>query len=1320
MSCGCGAPRKSACCCPKPTEPGCCSGMLLCDTMANGMVTPFVRIYTDDGCTTDLTIGGKPYATMGMVAPCTEDQTDGCDTTTPASVATLCLADGTPIVVVLQRDCDGVVTAPGWTNLSTGVYTAGLVPVGAAPCDSTVAAMATGLTLVDGTPITVVSQRDSDGAVTQAGWINNTTGVFTAGPLPVNVRAGGDAEPDLTVLCDVAGDGAVTSFVRQYRRNRAGDVIGTTNYSLTGAAYVPTGTVRACDAVFPCESPTTPISTTGLCLEDGTPVAVVSVRDCEGVITRAGWQNLITGVFTAGAVPAGTVPCDSTVATAESGGRLLLCDCPPVGDCVSFLRAIDSDGTVVDTTLAGLPYVPTGTVSSCEAVTASIPPCESPTTPIATTGLTLVDGTPITVVSQRDCAGVVTQTGWFHNLTGVFTAGPPPATVRAPGDAEPDLVVLCDTDGAGNITAFVRNYLRDRAGAVIGFADHTLTGGPYAVTGTVATCERVTANVRNPIVLCDTAIDGTVTRFLRDYVRDEDGVIIGFSDTLLDGTTPYVPVGTVADCETVAANLRDPFVLCDTDGAGTVTRFLRDYIRDIDGVIVNHVDFTLDGTTPYVPVGTVSVCDPVDVETDLLCLVDADDLLIQEVIAEYGYDAAGVRTLTRLVDPTTGVVVVAPPGATVQDCGCLCRTLICYAGIGEGEDCEAGVQQVLDPVSPTIISATIEANPNNFTVSALSASHNGSLADWTTITTDANGAALGLVLRYNFGAPSDIAQIRLDNNYGFDTSDFDGIGAATVTVFDAADIQLFQGPLSAGNGGAPFFTTLGGGVIEDAAYFTLADIVRQGAPVGPFTIGFREIAAVGTYRSLITWECPDETISALVEGVLPGVTYDGTTVTQTNPPHTFTFSSSVGAFAVKIVTDNEAAWSTLEVTDAQPVTTLTGNASLSIESVPAISRGISAGWLNPDGTVTSVNTGEIIVDPLIVPCVSPPENDHVITGHIVDMCEAGVPFLRQVRVSRDGVVQVIDTEIDGHTPYVITNLAAVTAGVCVRDRLGDVCAELGPLPLPTLVGFGQQGDCFVTQAANPSVTYNDPVDSIEFTAQGGIPAGPGFLLTLNGVDLVGPGDFTPPVPAFPGTVGSEYTATATVGGTMITATMISGAMSSGGNFGLVGRIRFEFSPTVSSVAVQTNYPNDPAFQLCDVVVLPSTASDPQQLAAFRSGDGTVTYYRADGTEVEDVVLLPCGSCCTGTQPAVQARGRTVTDAGPVWTPGADVAGAALSVTATGVTGTWTVTDAAGTVLAGLPAGVVLAWAAPAGDPLAAPQSIGAEPGGVVAVTWTER
>ncbi|MET9462431.1 hypothetical protein ABZY05_46790 [Streptomyces canus] len=108
---------------------------------------------------------------------------------------------------------------------------------------------------------------------------------------------------------------------------------------------------------------------------------------------------------------------------------------------------------------------------------------------------------------------------------------------------------------------------------------------------------------------------------VRDYRRDETGAIVGHSDYLLDGT-PYTPTGTVGDCQPDPQPERDLAVLCDTAADGTVTTFVRDYQRDAAGTVTGHADYALDGTTPYAPTGTVGTCQAepcLTCETLLLC-----------------------------------------------------------------------------------------------------------------------------------------------------------------------------------------------------------------------------------------------------------------------------------------------------------------------------------------------------------------------------------------------------------------------------------------------------------------------------------------------------------------------------------------------------------------------------------------------------------------------------------------------------------------------------------------------------------------------------
>ncbi|MCX4458677.1 hypothetical protein OOK58_42980 [Streptomyces sp. NBC_01728] len=70
-------------------------------------------------------------------------------------------------------------------------------------------------------------------------------------------------------------------------------------------------------------------------------------------------------------------------------------------------------------------------------------------------------------------------------------------------------------------------------------------------------------------ILCDVAANGTSTPFLRHYTTSGSGTP-AMSDTLLDGTTPYTPTGSVVRCGTSPNPQIDSTVQRQT-GAGTVT-----------------------------------------------------------------------------------------------------------------------------------------------------------------------------------------------------------------------------------------------------------------------------------------------------------------------------------------------------------------------------------------------------------------------------------------------------------------------------------------------------------------------------------------------------------------------------------------------------------------------------------------------------------------------------------------------------------------------------------------------------------------------------
>ncbi|BBA98354.1 hypothetical protein RVR_4503 [Actinacidiphila reveromycinica] len=378
-----------------------------------------------------------------------------------------------------------------------------------------------------------------------------------------------------------------------------------------------------------CESPTQPVATVGLCLPDGTPIAVTVTRDCAGATIAEGWIDVLTGVYTAGLPPDGAGACsagcvdtvcrtlcddtdgdgepDATYSElwcirADGTAELVLTyqddpstpyapvapvDCSygcPDAETITlcdesgpFLRRytwLNGTATFEDFALDGqTPHLVTGDVGTC-AAGGSASDCEAPTTPAATLGLCLADGTPIAVLVTRDCEGTVTQDGWLNLTSGTYSTGEPPAGTMACGNPRSITTAgtFCDVDpNTGDVLGLVLieyTYGSDGAVEAVRLVD-AVTGSTYTPQGEVTTCPTgVEQPERDVVQLCDTAADGVVTEFVRDFARDEAGAIVGHADYDLDGA-PYTPAGVVGRC---VQNCHDcsTAVLCDLpDSAAT-------------------------------------------------------------------------------------------------------------------------------------------------------------------------------------------------------------------------------------------------------------------------------------------------------------------------------------------------------------------------------------------------------------------------------------------------------------------------------------------------------------------------------------------------------------------------------------------------------------------------------------------------------------------------------------------------------------------------------------------------------------------------------
>lgn len=536
----------------------------------------------------------------------------------------------------------------------------------------------------------------------------------------------------------------------------------------------------------------------------------------------------------------------------------------PIYDTSSGIRV----ATRITDPATGADYTPVGEIQVCP----TSPDCESPTTPVTSVGLCLADGTPIAVTIIRDCTGATTGEGWLNLVTGVWSAGAPPAGTMACGDARTITVsgTFCDVDGDGEVVGLV----------------------------------------------------------LVEYTYDEDGAIAAVR--LVDAVTgdTYTPTGTVTVCPAgVAQPERDLLQLCDTADDGTITPFVRDYVRDENGAITGHSDYALDGT-PYPSAGTVGACLPVP---------QAD------------------------------------------------REVVCYRSPTAFGACTS--VQIADVPRPSFVSASVVANPQNWPIDQanLNSTFNGNVtgvggpsAPVGVIDCNTFQGGTGVVIDYLLAAPRDnVTAVRLWNSFGNVVTDNDGIGSATVTLYDEDDAVLFTGPLVAcqyatsAAYATPCVTPVGN--LDGVARVRLANLAKFPPSVGTVApdIGWREIDLFSTYEATLTVDCGGVEVSALIEGDQPGLTYSEGKLTQVNGPHTLTFTAPGGATG-RIITDNPAAFSALDFADGS-VITVSGNGAVDFATEVVSGAATKAGYVTWDPvtgepTVRDANSGEIVADADVVPC----------------------------------------------------------------------------------------------------------------------------------------------------------------------------------------------------------------------------------------------------------------------------------------------------------------------------------------------------------------
>ncbi|MFC9604548.1 hypothetical protein ACFTTN_13950 [Streptomyces niveus] len=598
----------------QPCQPDGCnattSALVLCDTAADGTATQFVRATTYD-CegellgTLDRAFDSTAYTVTGTVGAC--PVAPDCESpTTPTATIGLCLPDGTPIAVTVVRDCQGVVTSEGWINLRTGTFSAGAPPVGTVACGDSQSVQVSGTFCdIDGAGevvglVLIEYSYAADGTIDSVRLVDATTGATYVPTGTITTCPAGTSQPeqDLVQLCDVAGDGASTAFVRDYRRDELGAITGHTDYLPDGTPYVPTGTVGVCHAE--CRNSST-VLVCDVPAASSTDIPTTIVDSNVAAIGQPQFQNhpgpyaplWSGGTF---AYPAGPGPAQQHLsATGQITADVSGCDGASGSLTISVRVRNNGPG-------AGQAW--DGALRLFRGTTALATHNALEWAPSGWQG-TLTVSTPITAadIAAGDIrVSLILET--FHLGAKSWTADQFDVTLELEG---------CEVTSA---TQFLRTLVTDCVtGEVVTTTDTTLDGAPYTVVGEVGQCtptEPGECRDCEQLALCD-VVENVSTAFLRTVCRDCTGAVISTLDTELDGTSPYAVSGTVDrccdDCETAAAQtLR----LCDlnpdnapnADGLVCAVPFLRHFVYDCTGTATTY-DTEMDGVTAYTPVEAV-------------------------------------------------------------------------------------------------------------------------------------------------------------------------------------------------------------------------------------------------------------------------------------------------------------------------------------------------------------------------------------------------------------------------------------------------------------------------------------------------------------------------------------------------------------------------------------------------------------------------------------------------------------------------------------------------------------------------------------------
>jgi hypothetical protein len=518
------------------------------------------------------------------------------------------------------------------------------------------------------------------------------------------------------ILCDQGADGH--QFIRRYIGSPIQDASAALwNFELDGATeYTPVGPVAVCAGNEDCRNSSTVL----VCDTPASDTVALAPSIADGTAADIG-----TPQFTNLPTP---------YAPLWTGGSL---DYPATAGPAPAQQASIAVGQITATAPPGCEGNG-GTLNVSVRVTQNGPG----TGQLWDGGLQVRRGT--TLVANKD-VGHYAPPGWVQTLT---LSVPVTAADLTSGDLYVALVLetfhlspkgwtadqfaaSIDLDGCTQSipVQFLRTVTADcRTGEIVSTRDTTLNGDPYTVTGTVAQCQPTTDDECCPtgqsVILCDVGDDGTSTPFLRRLTYTPDSVTPTITDFALDGTTPYVPAGTVGVCQPASGTDRvdaEGQILCDANGA----RFLRSYAYDAAGVMTGFTDRTLAGAA-FAPVGAVGVCTtPVATDFDFTeeVLCDSNGTAF---IRRFTFNSS-TGAVTATTNLTLAGAAFAPVG-TVGICSDCCPQVIGNGCTNTGSGhytairTAAGAISLIDSVSgAAVTAANIVPCPSDDTVVTLTA-----------------------------------------------------------------------------------------------------------------------------------------------------------------------------------------------------------------------------------------------------------------------------------------------------------------------------------------------------------------------------------------------------------------------------------------------------------------------------------------------------------------------------------------------------------------------------------------------------------------------